>query len=182
MRLSDEQYEDIKRTVIDTFLEYDIRGIPINAFEMAYKMGLIITPYSSLDDQKRKIALSISSDGFSIETVDNKWIIYYNDSCKSYGRINQTIMHEIGHYALGHIKEGKVEEAEAKFFAKYALVPPPLLHNINDEITVENIVQLFDVSYQAAEFAYKYYWNWYNYGGDAYTEYELKMIEQFKIA
>ena len=40
MRLEDEQYEEIKRTVIDTFSVYGIRCIPISAFEMATKMGI----------------------------------------------------------------------------------------------------------------------------------------------
>ena len=44
-------------------------------------------------------------------------------------------MHEVGHYALGHIKEGDEEEAEAEFFAKYALAPPPLIHNMVEDIS-----------------------------------------------
>lgn len=182
MRLSDEQYEEIKQTVIDTFLEYDIRCIPINAFEMAIKMGLKIVPYSALDDEKKEAALKISSDGYSIETENNEWRIYYNDSCRNYGRVNQTVMHEIGHYALGHVGEGEVEESEAKFFAKYALAPPPLVHNMDEEINVNNIMRKFDISYKAAQFAHRYYWTWLRYGGNDYTNYELKMLELFKVA
>lgn len=184
MRLSDEQYENIKQTVIDTFLEYDIKCIPINAFEMALKMKLKIIPYSALDDEKKEAALKISADGYSLETKDNEWRIYYNDACENYGRINQTIMHEIGHYALGHIDEGdgEEEEAEAKFFAKYALAPPPLIHNMGEEITVDNIKSRFDISYQAARYAYTYYWKWLNLGEDDYTEYELKMLDLFEVA
>lgn len=182
MRLSNEQYEEIKRTVIDTFLEYDIKGIPINAFEMAIKMGITIIPYSALNEKKLKAALKISADGFSLETTKRGWSIFYNDFCTNYGRINQTIMHEIGHYALGHVEEGEEEEAEAKFFAKYALAPPPLIHNINEEITVDSIMKTFDISQQAATFAYQYYCNWLQYGGEEYTEYELKMLDLFKVA
>lgn len=38
MRLEDEQYEYIKTTVSDTFIEYGIKSTPISAFEMAVKM------------------------------------------------------------------------------------------------------------------------------------------------
>ena len=53
MRLEDEQYEEIKRTVIDTFSVYGIRCIPISAFEMATKMGIKVIPYSALSEEKR---------------------------------------------------------------------------------------------------------------------------------
>lgn len=103
MRLEDEQYEEIKRTVIDTFSVYGIRCIPISAFEMATKMGIKVIPYSALSEEKRSAAMRESKDGFSIgSSRSQEWMIFYNDACESYGRINQTIMHEIGHYAMGH--------------------------------------------------------------------------------
>lgn len=182
MRLDDEQYEEIKKVVTETFLEYDIKSIPISAFEMAIKMGMKLVPYSALNEKKQEAAFKISEDGYSVESSDNEWIIYYNDFCNSYGRINHTIMHEIGHYALGHINEGEIEETEAKFFAKYALAPPPLVHNIGGIINAESIMEVFDISYQAARYAYQYYQSWLRFGGRDYTEYELKMLELFKIA
>lgn len=104
MRLEDEQYEEIKRTVIDTLSLYGIRCIPISAFEMATKMGIKVIPYSALSEEKRSAAMRESKDGFSIgSSQSQEWMIFYNDACESYGRINQTIMHEIGHYAMGPI-------------------------------------------------------------------------------
>ncbi len=182
MRLCDEQYEEIKQVVIDTFLEYDVKTVPISGFEMAVKMGIKIVPYSALSDEKSEAALKISSDGYSIENKANDWIIFYNDSCQNYGRINHTIMHEIGHFALGHIKEGEEEETEAKFFAKYALVPPPLVHNVLESVTPQAIMEVFDVSYQASQFAYAYYKNWLKYGETDYTDYEIKLMKLFNVA
>lgn len=182
MRLDDEQYEEIKQIVIDTFLEYDVKTVPISGFEMAVKMGMNVVPYSALNEEKMEAALKVSSDGYSIENNENEWIVYYNDSCKNYGRINHTIMHEIGHFALGHINEGEEEEAEAKFFAKYALAPPPLVHNVLDNVTPEAIMEVFDISYQASKFAYKYYKNWIKYGQSDYTDYEIKLMKLFNVA
>ena len=183
MRLRNEQYEEIKQTVIETFAAYDIKSIPISAFEMAVKMGISVVPYSSLNSKRRKSAMAFSTDGYSIET-GSTWTIFYNDSCANYGRINHTIMHEIGHFAMGHTDDGDEEEkeAEAKFFAKYALAPPPLIHNMVWPINTETIMLTFDISYQAAEIAYKYYQNWLKYGGQYYTDYEEKMLELFKVA
>lgn len=182
MRLKNEQYEEIKRVVIDTFLGYEIKSVPISAFEMAVKMGIRVIPYSALNNEQKKASLKFSLDGYSMENKAHEWTIYYNDACESYGRINQTIMHEIGHYALGHIKEGEEEEAEAKFFAKYALAPPPLVHNICQDVNVESIMGIFDLSYQAAEYAYRYYNNWLRFGELDYTDYELCLLELFKVA
>lgn len=182
MRLSDEQYEEIKKVVADTFVEYGVKSIPISAFEMAIKMGISVVPYSALSQKKQEAAKSVSLDGFSTEDDRYNWTIYYNDSCSNYGRINQTIMHEIGHYALGHTEEGEVEEAEAKFFSKYALAPPALIHNLGQDVTIELIMERFDISYQAAVYAYEYYLNWLRFGEHDYTSYEMKMLDQVLIA
>lgn len=180
MRLGDEQYEEIKRTVIDNFLEYGIKCIPISAFEVATKMGIKVIPYSALSENKRNASLKISIDGYSMEDKNTgEWLIYYNDSCQNYGRVNQTIMHEIGHYAMGHISDGDEEEAEAKFFAKYALAPPPLVHTLLEKITPETIMRSFDISWEAARNAYEYYKNWLYHGAHDYTDYEVKIINLF---
>lgn len=182
MHLSNEQYEEIKQVVTDTFITYDIKCVPISAFEVATKMGLTVIPYSALEGKKRKAALRISNDGYSIETNSGEWIIFYNDECKSYGRINQTIMHEIAHYLLGHIQEGEEEEAEAKFFAKYALAPPPLIHELIEEVDTESVMKIFDLSYEAACNAVEYYYKWLRFGGKHYKIYEIGMLELFEVA
>ena len=181
MRLEDDIYEHIKQVIIDIFIEYDIKGTPINAFEIAIKMGLKVIPYSALNEQQYRLAMKQSEDGFSLEVGNNGWNIYYNDNCKSYGRISQTIMHEIGHYALGHIDDGAEEEAEAKFFAKYALAPPPLVHQLPEVVNVDKIMETFDLSWEAACIAYNYYKTWLRHG-DEYVGYELDLLSQFNIA
>lgn len=182
MRLSNEQYEDIKQTVLNLFITYDIKCVPISAFEIAMKMGLTVIPYFALENKKKMAAFRISRDGYSIETIGGEWIIFFNDECKSYGKINQTIMHEIAHYILEHVRGGEEEEAEAKFFAKYALAPPPLIHQLINYVNVEAIMQTFDLSYEAASNAYRYYRKWLRYGAEDYTSYEISMIELFEVA
>ncbi len=180
MRLSDETYEEIKQAVADMFVDYDIKGIPISSFEVAIKIEITIVPYSALDIIARVRALSYSEDGFSVETNDDRWIIYYNDSGRDYSRINQTIMHETGHYILGHIKDGEIEEAEAAFFAKYALASPPLIHNMQQEKTIENIMHTFDIGYQAAGYALGYYRKRLMFGSPDYADYERRIIMQLE--
>lgn len=182
MQLSNNRYENIKEEITSLFMEYDIKCIPINAFEIAIKMGLNIIPYSALSEEKEQSAIKISEDGFSIEKQNGEWHIYYNDRCKSYGRINQTIMHEIGHFWLGHVINGEEEEVEAKFFAKYALAPPPLIHNMRGKINPLSIMECFDLSFEAAKNAYSYYQKWLRFGGKKYRGYEVEMLDLFDVA
>lgn len=181
MRLSDEIYEYIKQVVADMFVECNIKGVPISAFEVAMRLGLTVIPYSAMGRKERIKALLYSKDGFSVETNNGEWIIYYNDSDKNYGRINQTIMHEVGHYLLGHTEEGEEEESEAKFFAKYALASPPLIHNMEEEKSVENVMDKFAIGYEAAIYAINYYRKWLKYGEVDYVNYELQILIQLEI-
>lgn len=66
MRLSDKTYEHIKQMVADMFVDYDIKGIPSSALEIALKIGLTIIPYSALDENQQQEALKYSGDGYSV--------------------------------------------------------------------------------------------------------------------
>ena len=57
MRLKDETYEYIKQVVIDNFIYYKIRGIPINPFEIAITLGITIIPYSALSERAKELSL-----------------------------------------------------------------------------------------------------------------------------
>ena len=183
MRLDDEQYEFIKGEVVALFERYDVRGIPINGFELAYRMGIILVPYSSLNEKKRAAAMRSSTDGFYLTFNGNDYI-YYNDVDVSYERMNMTILHEIGHCVLDHMGDKDKfdeEEAEAAFFAKYAIAPPPLIHRIKPDCP-EDIADSFRISYTAAMYAYDYYRKWLTYGGMDYKDYESRLLLLFEAA
>lgn len=178
--LSHTRYEEIKQVVVDLFVKYDVRCIPVNGFELATKMGIKIIPYSAIRIDKRWLLLKKSEDGFCIEKNTGEWYIYYNDK-KDYGRINNTIMHEIGHVVLDHSEDSELAEKEVKFFAKYALVPPVLVHKLELDNPME-IADTFDVSVEAACYAYSYYRKWLQYGSSGYTKYELTLLNLFQSA
>ena len=179
MRLSNEKYEEIKNIVADMFVFYGIENVPINSFDVAAKMGLTIIPYSSLSAKRREESQRFNEDGYSVETNEGEWIIYYNDLFIDSTRINQTIMHEIGHYILGHTKDGE-EEAEARFLAKYALASPPLIHNLKEK-DVDSIMKTFAIGYEAATIALENYRTWLKYGAYDYTSYERKIMIQIGV-
>lgn len=184
IRLSDETYEYIKNEVIHLITLYDIKCMPISAFELAFKMGIKLTPYSNLPLETRNLLSKTSNDGFSyVSYCGMKEEIYYNDNI-SYERMNMTILHEIGHIALGHkinLESNEIErlksEAEAKFFAKYAAAPPPLVHKIRPK-RPEDITEAFNISYEATCNAFNYYNKWlfrYKKKGE-YLDYENKLL------
>lgn len=181
MRLSEIRYEEIKGEVIDIFSRYDVRCIPISGFELAYKMGIKLIAYSSLSDKKQSAVFRISSDGFYFEPGDGNEYIYYNDNI-CYRRANMTILHEIGHCVLGHYNGMNHEEAEAEanFFAKYAVAPPPLIHLINPK-QPQDIANAFEISYEASEYAMDYYCKWFrnHEQSGVYSECEKQLLRLF---
>ena len=44
--LSHARCEKIKQIIVDLFVQYDIRCIPVSAFEVATKMGVPVIPYA----------------------------------------------------------------------------------------------------------------------------------------
>ena len=183
MKLSGEIYEYIKQEAIDIFIRYDVKCTPINGYEIAQKMGIILIPYSALKDEiQYQTAKRLSQDGFYFEPGDGKEYIYYND-VMGYKRSNMTILHEIGHCVLGHTSKTDPEqaEAEANFFAKYAIAPPPLVHFFKPK-RPEDIQKYFCISYEAANNALAYYYKWLIHGKVKYTKYEKELLNLFKFA
>ncbi len=180
IRLSAKRCEEIKSIVTQMYVANNINCIPVSGFEIATKMGIEIIPYSARPYEMRKALLNLSDDGFSDRDENGKWHIFYNDK-RSYGRINNTIMHEIGHIILDHSEDSELAEKEVNFFAKYALTPPVLIHKLQLQSPYE-VAKIFGVSFQAAVYALEYYRKWLHYGSNRYTDYELITIEQFNIA
>jgi Zn-dependent peptidase ImmA (M78 family) len=183
MRLDDSTYEFIKEEVTDLFIRYDIKCIPINGFELASKMGMVLVPYSALSPQKLEAAQRTSPDGFYFEPGDGKEYIYYNDQV-GYKRCNMTILHEIGHAVLGHSEDTdpEVAEAEAAFFAKYAVAPPPLVHKVQPNCP-EEIADIFCISNEASWHAWDYYRNWKRFHAayGRFTSYEMRLNRLYGI-
>lgn len=180
IRLSDSRYEEIKRVVVEMYRKYKIFCTPVSAFEIATKMGIKVIPYSSYPQKVQRLLLKKSEDGFSVQLQNGEWQIYYNDA-KSYGRTNNTLMHEIGHIVLDHSEDSELAESEVKFFAKYALAPPVLIHKLRLTNPAE-IADSFQISYEAAEYAYNYYQKWLIYGDVDLTDYETVMWQLFDQA
>ena len=157
-KLTNEEYEFIKGEVCFIFEKYRVKCIPVSGFEIASKMKITLVAYSGLSRKRLEQAKIVSEDGFFIE-IERREYIFYNDIDRSYERQNWTILHEIGHIVLDHIGHSQHEEDEADYFAKYAIAPPILVHKIGAD-SPEDIYEAFDISFQAACYAYEYYLSW----------------------
>ena len=179
-KLSNGQYEYIKGEVIHLFVKYKVKCIPISGFEIASKMKITLIAYSGLSRKKLRAAMKVSEDGFHVFD-GGKEIIYYNDIDKCYERQNMTILHEIGHIVLDHEGHSEWEEDEANFFAKYAIAPPVLVDKIKPRSSFD-IYDWFDISFQAACYAYRYYrkWKCRHDNTGRYTDYEIKLLNLYE--
>ena len=187
VRLPKNIYNDIIKECVNLFIKYDIRSIPIDSFEIANKMGIELKPYSRLTEAGKKAALEVSEDGFayfklegSEPFMEKRWYVFYNDR-KSSKRIKFTIMHEIGHIVREHTEGSDLAEAEANFFAKYSLAPPPLVHKISPDDYFD-IAEAFDISIEYSSYAMDYYKKWLKFGEYDYTGIEIKLLNQFRKA
>jgi Zn-dependent peptidase ImmA (M78 family) len=176
--LSHERYEEIKKIVVDLFVKYNLNSIPVSGFELATKMGIPVIPYSAIPESKRWLLCKESDDGFFVEKDKGEFFIYHNDQ-KEYGRVNNTIFHEIGHIILDHTEESELADKEVNFFAKYALVPPVIVHKMKLNNPAD-IADIFSVSFEAACYAYSYYQKWLQYGFSYYTDYEITLLNLFQ--
>lgn len=179
MRLSDEAYEEIKQEVVHLLVQLKISSFPINGFDLAKRMNITLIRYSELSEEKLKIVQKLSPDGFFFADSDGKEYIYYNDA-RGYQRCNMTILHEIGHCVRDHDRKTNPEEAEAEanFFAKYAIAPPPLVHQFKPRCP-EDIQAHFCISHEAATYAFSYYHKWLSHGNGIYTSYERELLRSF---
>lgn len=188
--ISSDRLEEIKHEVIYMFYETGTHSLPINGFEIAQKLYYVLRPYSSLSWNDYVAASGFDPDGYSRVEFNPlsglyEYIIYYNDQGNP-RRINWTILHEIGHCYLGHHDNpdasiSDIEEAEANFFAKYAIAPPVLVHQL-DDVTPFAIYRHFNTTPQESSYVYDYYEKWLNHGPFEYTDYEKKTLELFKYA
>lgn len=181
MRLPSYRYERIKRKVVALFAKVGERSIPIDPFAMARKLGIHVVAYGSLGGAGEAACLKRAESGFKllVEGFDgtSTWYIYYNDA-KPWGHVRFTVLHEIGHIVLEHLQESDIAEAEANFFAKYAIAPPMLVNLIRPNDYMD-IADVFELSDEGSLYSWNYYCGWLRISG--FKDYELELKSMFTV-
>ena len=177
--LADFRYEELKAKVADLFEQCNVCCLPINSFEIAARMNYHVIPYAAWPDKREKL-LARQKDAFSLEYNNEQYIIL-NDE-KTFERQNWTIMHEIAHRYLNHREQSIVAEREADFFAKYALLPPPLINKLK-LTSPDDIQRYFIASREAAINGMNYYQKWLrHHTSDTFTTTEERILRLFSAA
>lgn len=179
IKLPDETYEFIKGEAAHLLMKYRLNHLPISGFEIAARMGVTLIPYSAFQKDEIITLMNTIEDGFFLESESQDYIYYNNIDC-CYERQNWTILHEIGHIVLDHIRGDPQEEAEANFFAKYIIAPPVLLDKLKAKSPMD-ICLFFDISREAAIYQFQYYlkWSWIVHNTGHLKEYDQQLLQLF---
>ncbi len=188
-KLSYARYDEIKEEILFMFEETETDTYPIDCFRIARKLHYILRPYSMLDVDDYHEALEKSEEGYSQVEQDpvtgmNRYVIYYNDIDHGKRNIRWTIFHEIGHCYLGHHDNPpgneQQEEAEANFFAKYAMCPPPLLLCTECNCP-KDVYDKFEASNEFSNYAFAYFQTWLYRGQREYQPFEIQLLKLFHL-
>lgn len=144
-------YKNARNASWQCLIDCNVRNLPINPIAIAKMYGI--------ECRATKTQLLDGSSGIIRKNSVGMVTIYYNSNhIKS--RQKFTIMHELGHYLLGHLGNRPLERSEqecrpeeeqaADKFAADVLMPACVLWGL-DIHTAGEISQLCGVSMQAAE-------------------------------
>ena len=179
MRLADERYEEIKSSVVNMLVRIHERGYPLHTKSVIRALGGIVVPYSDIaDETKGMLKDEFSKDGFQFIRYGRLYVFYNDSVCV--GRYRYTLMHEVGHYWLGHTCTSELAESEADFLAKYSLAPPVVVnyYECRDYI---HLMSVFHLSEEAAKYAWNYYMRWLHRGDDSLSEQEKRLCHLLGI-
>lgn len=138
--------EIIRKKVLEVYKECNIHNFPIDCFSILKHYGLKPITYQETHHSNPELYNAIirySRDAFKFRRS-----VYYN-SKNNIGRIRFSLMHELGHFILGHDIESKENEEQADIFASNILAPRTIV-NRNGFKTSDQIHDYFLISYAAA--------------------------------
>ncbi len=147
---SSDIYDEIKKNIIQIYLDYSIRQFPIDETLVCRKLSVSLIPYSAYDSKTMTLLLKRSKHGFFVKgSKDRAPAIYYNDCYKSEGAKRLTIFHEVKHYVYNEDTTDEEFDDLADFFARFFMCPIPYLIVKGIE-TPEEIISICHVSMNAA--------------------------------
>lgn len=144
---------EIEVEIVEMLKDYDLATYPMSIGKIAEALGIVLVPYSSLEKEKRDLALAASEDAFGIHNADfTVTKIAFNDMEGShFYRSRFSGAHEVGHIHLEHTEETLNREEEADYYAGYLLAPHPLILAMPKGTS---ITDKFGISQKCADFAY----------------------------
>lgn len=179
MYRSSDEYEEIAKTIIDIYIDYNIKELPVDAVRICKKLGASLLPYSSFERKTdMELLMKKSKYGFFVRGAEQMLpTIYYNDIGTTEEQKRFNIFHEIKHYVLEDDNDDKDDLAD--FFSKYFMCPVPYLM-LKKIDTVNEIASTCGVTIQTATYVKSNIDNRRAKYGNYIFEYEEKLIEQLE--
>ena len=150
-------YKLISDKTLDVFLECGIKEFPVNCFDILKHYGFRLYTYAEMQSANQRLyemCRKYSDDAFRYHDI-----ICYNNSGPE-GRIRFSLMHELGHFILGHQETTPENEEEADYFASCILAPRVAIHKTLCR-TADAIHDTFGLSYAAANRALVDFKKWH---------------------
>lgn len=152
-----KEREMIERSVCDVYQECGIRSFPVDCMAVLRHYGL--TAISSATFRKTRpelyaLCLKASDDAFLFLP---RRLIIYHDRLRT--RTRFSLMHELGHFLLGHTESTPENEVQANYFASCILMPRPVI-GLQKTRDIRHLAHIFGTSYAATEIALTDYLRW----------------------
>ena len=149
-----KKYQKSRNATWELLIDLKIKELPIKITDLCRSIGIPVKLAELTDEQ----------DGYST-IIDGQPIIVINSLKRdNTARMRFTVAHELGHIMLGHVGiyelvnrepspyDNEIEQ-QANIFASRLLAPACVLWGCNVK-SPEEIMQLCDISHQAAQFRY----------------------------
>lgn len=154
---SQKKHNSLMEQILSVYKKCNIRALPVNCFSVIEKYGFRLYTYAQLKEQNEHLYNLVIA--YSKDSITFGDIIIYNEK-QAKRRIPFSIMHEFGHYILGHKDETPENEDEADEFASNILAPRILIHKYSCRDAIQ-IHDTFGLSYQASNRALMSYKKWF---------------------
>lgn len=148
-----DNHDWIVDKIFETYTQCNVKSFPIDCIAILEHYGFKALTYTSLKERSLRLyelSRSFSSDAF---TCGN--IIAYNDRTHR-SRIRFSLMHELGHFVLGHEGGSMEDEEAADCFASNILAPRSAMYWL-DLKDAEDVHARFGISYTASNRAWSDY-------------------------
>lgn len=166
-----EKYKKSRNAAWEIMIDYKINSLPVQIQKLCADMKIDVVSYQSGAELIKMLKLESytkNNDGFAVN-INNRHIIFYDNTVEPYGRLRFTVAHELGHIVLGHIDSDNMAcrnrvtlwnqgeqltnnelETQANIFASRLLAPAFVLHELHI-YTVGELMALTGLSRQASQ-------------------------------
>ena len=175
-----KNYQNSRNSTWHLLLDLDIKELPIKITDLCRRISI---PVKFAD-------LGAEQDGYTVMINGQPIIVINSLKRDNTARMRFTVAHELGHIMLGHVgvyelvnREPSPEddeiEQQANIFASRLLAPACVLWGCNVQ-SPEEIMQLCDISHQAAQFRFERMKALYERNKFLTSPLERQVYQQFK--